>query len=160
MLHDQRDLKVTYLRHLNFRSDFVIFRLVKNIIFNKREEHLSDHTCRIFCTNSYCETMHHWFFLLEISVAKIMTNLNVCSAHSYLFPWSRFNVKNCYGRNCAFIWYVSHMLLIRWNSDKDIWVGGQLLSDFHFDMTCKHFQMHNCSLYKASTEVEYVDMKC
>ena len=88
----------------------------------------SNHTCQIFCSKSNCETMYHWFFLLEISVAKIMINLNVCSAHSYLCTWSRFNPKNCYGRNCVFIWYVSHMLLIRWNSDKDIWVGGQLIS--------------------------------
>ena len=24
-------------------------------------------------------------------MVKIMNNLNVCSAHSYLYPWSRFN---------------------------------------------------------------------
>jgi hypothetical protein len=34
--------------------------------------------------------MYHWFFLLEITVVKIMNSLNVCSAHSYLYPQSRF----------------------------------------------------------------------
>jgi hypothetical protein len=34
--------------------------------------------------------MYHWFFLLKITVVKIMNNLNVCSAHSYLYPRSRF----------------------------------------------------------------------
>jgi hypothetical protein len=34
--------------------------------------------------------MYHWFFLLEITVLKIMNNLNVCFAHSYLYPRSRF----------------------------------------------------------------------
>jgi len=29
-------------------------------------------------------------FLLEITVVKKMNNLNVCSAHSYLYPRSRF----------------------------------------------------------------------
>jgi hypothetical protein len=35
--------------------------------------------------------MYHWFFLLKIIVVKIMNNLNVCSAHSHLYPRSRFN---------------------------------------------------------------------
>jgi endonuclease/exonuclease/phosphatase family metal-dependent hydrolase len=34
--------------------------------------------------------MYHWFFLLEITMVKIMNNLNVCSAHSSLYPRSRF----------------------------------------------------------------------
>jgi hypothetical protein len=59
-------------------------------------------------------------FLLEISVAKLMTNLNVCSARNYLCSWFRFNSKNYYGRYCVLIWYISRMLLIRRNSDKDI----------------------------------------
>jgi hypothetical protein len=45
---------------------------------------------KIFCSKSNCETMYHWFFLLEITVVKIMNNLNFCSTHSYLYPWSRF----------------------------------------------------------------------
>ena len=39
---------------------FVIFRLMKNIIFNKTESFVgrntSDHACQIFCTKSDCET--------------------------------------------------------------------------------------------------------
>jgi hypothetical protein len=35
--------------------------------------------------------MYQWFFLLEITVVDILHNLNVCSAHSYLYPRSRFN---------------------------------------------------------------------
>ena len=93
--HEQCDLKVTYLRNLNFRSDFVVFRLMKNIIFNKTESfggrNTSNHACQIFCSKSNCETVYHWFFLLEITVPKIMNNLNVCSTHSYLYPRSRFN---------------------------------------------------------------------
>ena len=38
-------------------------------------------------------TGYHWFFLHEITVVKIMNNMNVCSAHSYLFPQSRFSTK-------------------------------------------------------------------
>jgi len=67
---------------------------MKNIMFNKTESfgwrNTSNHACQIFCSKSNCETMYHWFFLLEITVAKIMNNLNVCSAHSYLYPRSRF----------------------------------------------------------------------
>jgi hypothetical protein len=37
--------------------------------------------------------MYHWFFLLEITVVKIMNSLNVCSAHSYLYLRSRFPFK-------------------------------------------------------------------
>jgi hypothetical protein len=68
---------------------------MKNIIFNKNANFVgrntSDHACQIFCSKSNCETMYHWVFLLAIIVVKIMNNLNVCSAHSYLFPRSRFN---------------------------------------------------------------------
>ena len=42
--------------------------------------------------------LYHWFFLLKITVAKLMKNLKVCSAHSYLYPRSRFN-KHGYHRN-------------------------------------------------------------
>jgi hypothetical protein len=91
MSYDQRDIKVTYLRNLNFRSDFCSFRLRKNIIFNKTESlvgrNTSDrHACQIVCSKSNCETMYHLFFLLETIVVKIMNNLNVCSAYSYLYP--------------------------------------------------------------------------
>ena len=68
---------------------------MKNIIFNKNEgfvgRNTSNHACQIFCSKSNCETMYHSVFLLEITVVKIMNNLNVCSAHSYLCPRSRFN---------------------------------------------------------------------
>ena len=56
MSHDPRDQKVTYLRNFNFRSDFVLFRLMKNIIFNQIESlvgrNTSDHACQIFCSKS------------------------------------------------------------------------------------------------------------
>jgi hypothetical protein len=32
----------------------------------------------------------HWYFILEITVVKIMNNLNVFSAHSYVYPLSRY----------------------------------------------------------------------
>jgi len=67
---------------------------MKNIILNKTETFVGrntrDHACQLFSSKSNCETMYHWFFLLEITVVKIMNNLNVCSAHSYLYPRSRF----------------------------------------------------------------------
>ena len=95
MWQDQRDQG-----HIpqKFPVIFVGFRLMKNIIFNKTKRFLgrntSDHACQIFCFKSNCETMYHWFFLLEITVVKIMNNLNVCSAHSYLYTRSRFKSWN------------------------------------------------------------------
>ena len=59
------------------------------------------YACQIICSKSNCETMHHWFFLLEITVTKIMNNLNVCSSHSYLYPRYRFNYATCYWNACA-----------------------------------------------------------
>ena len=80
-----------------FEVIFVVFRLTKNIILNKTESFVgwntSDYACQIFCSKSNCETIYHWFFLLEITVVKIMNNLNACSAHSYLYPRSRFTWK-------------------------------------------------------------------
>ena len=84
MSHDQHDLKVTYLR--TFEVIFVVFRLMNNIIFNKTESfrgrNTSNHVCQIFHSKSNRETVYHWFFLLKITVAKIMKNLNVCSAYT------------------------------------------------------------------------------
>jgi hypothetical protein len=37
--------------------------------------------------------LYHRFFILEITVVKIINNLNVCSAHSYLYTRSRFNTS-------------------------------------------------------------------
>jgi hypothetical protein len=91
MSHDQRDQG-----HIpqKYEVIFESFRLMKNIIFNKTKSFVgrktSDHTCQILCSKSNCETMYHWLFLLVIAVFKIMNNLNVCSALSYLYPWSRF----------------------------------------------------------------------
>ena len=72
---------------------------MKNIIFNKTDifvgRNTSDHACQIFCSKSYCETMYHWFFLFEITMVKIMNNLNVCSAHSYSYHRSRFKDVQC-----------------------------------------------------------------
>ena len=71
------------------------FEFSKNIIFNQTDSFVGRNTCeyacQIFCSKSNCETMYHRFFLLEITVVKIMNNLNVCSAHSYLFPRYQFN---------------------------------------------------------------------
>ena len=68
---------------------------MKNIIFNKTKSFVgrntSKHACQIFCSKSNCEIMYQWFVLLEITVDKIMNNLNVCSTHSYLYPRSWFN---------------------------------------------------------------------
>ena len=62
--------------------------------FNKTESFVgrntSNHACQIFSSKRNCETMYHWFFILEIAVVKIMNTLNVCSAHSYLYPRSQF----------------------------------------------------------------------
>jgi hypothetical protein len=70
------------------------YQWMKNIIFNKTESFVwrntSNHACQIFCSKSNCETMYHWFFLLEITMVKIINNLNVCSSHSYLYQ-CRFN---------------------------------------------------------------------
>ena len=66
---------------------------MKNIISDKTESFVarntSDHVCQIFSSKSNCETIYHLFVFLEITVVKIMNNLNVCSAHSYLYPRSR-----------------------------------------------------------------------
>ena len=35
-----------------------------------------DHACQIFGSKGNCQTMYRWFFLLEITVVKIMNNLN------------------------------------------------------------------------------------
>jgi hypothetical protein len=44
--------------------------------------------------------MYHWFFLLEITVVKIMNNLNVFSTHSYLYPQFRFKGNLCLTNHC------------------------------------------------------------
>jgi hypothetical protein len=94
MSHDQHDLKVTYLRII-FKVIFVVFRLMKNIIFNTTESFLgrntSNHACQIFWSIS--NWSYVWLIFPprdEITVVKIMNNLNVCPAHSYLFPRSQF----------------------------------------------------------------------
>jgi len=58
-----------------FEVIFVDFRLTKNIFLNETESfvgrNISNHVaCQIFCSKSNCETMYHWFFLLEITVLK------------------------------------------------------------------------------------------
>jgi hypothetical protein len=69
----------------------------KNIIFIKTESFVgrktSNHACQILCSKSNCETMYHWFFLLDITMVKKMNNLNDCSAHSYLYLRSQFKRK-------------------------------------------------------------------
>jgi hypothetical protein len=52
--------------------------------------------------------MYYWFFLLEITVVKIMINLNICSAHSYLYPRSRFNRKDKSQGLDLNVWRKSH----------------------------------------------------
>jgi hypothetical protein len=84
-------------RHIPQTFDFVAFRLMKNIIFNKIESFVerktSEYACQMFCSKCNCETMHHWCVLLEITVVKILNNLNVFSAHCYLYPRSPFKPK-------------------------------------------------------------------
>jgi hypothetical protein len=50
---------------------FIDFWLMKNIIFNKTGSFVgrntSNHACQIFSSKGNCETMYHWFFLLEIT---------------------------------------------------------------------------------------------
>ena len=128
MLHDQRDLKVIYLSNYNFRSVFCILRLMMNIILNMTDRFVgrntSNHACLIFCSKSNCETVYRWFFLFEITVLKIMNNLNVCSAHSYLYPRSRFKVDPVYPLIVA----VNAYLLVWFTIDsKLVWVGKRLL---------------------------------
>ena len=91
---------------------FVDFRPTKNIFFlcntdyyYKTESYVkkggggsSNHACWIFYSKSNCETMYHWFVLLEITVVKKMNNMNVCSSHSYLYPRCRFKWLRYYWR--------------------------------------------------------------
>ena len=46
-----------------FEVIFIVFRLMKNIIFNKTESlvgrNTSDHVIQIFCSKGNCETMYH-----------------------------------------------------------------------------------------------------
>ena len=105
---------------------FVDFRLMKNIIFNKTESfggrNISNHACQIFCSKSYCETVYHWFFLLEITVAKIMKNLNVCSAHSYLYPQSQFK-STCIKHqsiNESYMYIIMYMLWCMYSHGPDL----------------------------------------
>ena len=83
-----------------FEMIFVVFRLMKNIIFNKTESFIgrntSDHACQIFCFKSNWETTYHWSFLPEINMVKIMNNLNACSAHSQFKITSSLIIKLLY----------------------------------------------------------------
>ena len=94
-----------------FEVIFVDFRLTKNIFFNETESFVgrktSNHACRIFFAKTNCETMYHWFFHLEVTVVKKMNNLNVCSAHSYLYPRSWFNLFQCF--------YIKFYILFCWS---------------------------------------------
>jgi hypothetical protein len=60
-----------------FEVNFVVSKLMKNIIFNKTESfggrNTSNYACQIFCSKSNCETVYHsylsprcWFLILEI----------------------------------------------------------------------------------------------
>ena len=91
-----------------FEMIFVVFGLMKNIIFNKTKSFVgrntSDHACQIICSKSNCETMYHWLFPSrdnQITVVKIMNNLNICSAHSYLYSqsWFKNTIWNLYIRS-------------------------------------------------------------
>jgi len=108
--HDQRDLKIIYLRDLKFRSGFCRLDWGRIFFFDKTEsfvgKNTSNHACQIFCSKSNCETIYHWCFLLEITVVKIMNNLNVCSAQSYLYPRSRFKSYYEVDLFCLYCTYV------------------------------------------------------
>ena len=73
---------------------------MNNIIFNKTESfggrNISGHACQIYFSKGNCESVYHWFFLLEITVSKLLNYLNVCSSHSYLYPRSRFKNISMY----------------------------------------------------------------
>jgi len=75
---------------------FAVLALMKNIIFNKTESFVgrntSNNACQILFSKSNRETMYHWFFILKITVIKIMNNLNVCCTHIYLYPRSRYKL--------------------------------------------------------------------
>ena len=98
-------------KKFEFSKWFLEFlRLMKNIIFNKTKSFVgrntSNHACQIFCSNSNCEIMYQWFVLLEITVVKVMNNLNVCSTHSYLYPRSWFNA----GDYVAVLWHPTFLV--------------------------------------------------
>jgi hypothetical protein len=150
-------IKVTYLRNLNFRSVFVVFRLMKNIILNKIEsfvgKNTSDHACQIFCSKSNCETMYHWFFLLEITVVKIMNNLNVCSAHSYLYPRSRFKTM--------FMYYYDPPWPLISMSDYDFFFGSKVVESVTWNNSFKIFNFQFGKLYWKtfrSTKQSYISV--
>ena len=50
------------------------------------------------------ETMYHSVFLLEITVVKIINNLNVCSTHSYLYPRSWLRQQSNSQINLNLLW--------------------------------------------------------
>ena len=101
-----------------FEVIFVVFRLMKNIIFIKTESFVGrntcDHACQILCSKSNCETMYHWYFLLEINVVKIMNNLNVCSAHNYLYPRSWFKQFSIINELNPFMLHENNILVIKY----------------------------------------------
>ena len=101
-----------------FEVIFVVFRLMKNIIFIKTERFVGrntcDHACQIFCSKSNCETMYHWYFLLEITVVKIMNNLNACSAHNYLYARSWFKQFSIINDLKPFMLHENNILVIKY----------------------------------------------
>ena len=108
-----------------FEVIFVVFRLMKNIIFNKTESfvgrNISDHACQIVCSKGNCETMYHWFSLLEITMAKIMNNLNAFSAHSYLYPWSWFKGNLSYWADLGTYFFNSKTEKVWHQSRPSLW---------------------------------------
>jgi hypothetical protein len=58
--------------------------------------------------------MYHWYFLLEINVVKIMNNLNVCSAHNYLYPRSWFKQFSIINELNPFMLHENNILVIKY----------------------------------------------
>ena len=78
-----------------FEVIFVVFRLMKKIFLIKTKRFVGrktiKHACQIY-SSEVTENIYHCFVLLEITMVKIMNNLNLCSTHSYLYPRSRFKL--------------------------------------------------------------------
>jgi hypothetical protein len=80
-----------------FEVIFVVFRLMKNIIFNKTESFVSwrntsDHACQIFSSKNNSETMWNYVTLMfPPRDNRGQNNKQSECSHSYLYSRSRFN---------------------------------------------------------------------
>jgi hypothetical protein len=74
---------------------FVVFRLMKNIIFNKTESFVgrntSDHACQIVCSKSNCETIN-----LVLNIFTVEVFFTVCFNHAVI--WLKNNLTGSKAR--------------------------------------------------------------